>query len=114
MSISFAGNILMVVGGSGAGEANGGSDKAYAISLKSSVAVPSCLESICDFPNYIYAGISAIFDDGLPTVCGGRKHKSGTTYFQECYKFNYTDAWDPVGSKNYFSAISGTKLRHIY
>ena len=97
----------MVVGGASDEKVT---DKAYAISLKSSVAVPSCLESICDFPNYIYSAVSAIFEDGLPTVCGGRKDTSPLTYYKECYKFNYTDAWDPAGTKNYFSAHSGRKF----
>ena len=43
------GNILMIVGGnSGKSE-----DKAYALSLNPSVKIPSCLETICDFPHYV-------------------------------------------------------------
>ena len=96
----------MVVGGASDEKVT---DKAYAISLKSSVAVPSCLEYICDMRNYVYAAISAIFEDRLPTICGGRKN-SPSTYDKECYKFNYSDAWDPVpGGKNYFSALSGVQ-----
>ena len=94
----------MVVGGQ---DQHGQVDKGYAISLKSAVAVPSCLESICDYPNYVYSPISAIFDDGLPTVCGGRKGIPTTEYFSECYKFNYSNAWQAAGTRNYKSVHVG-------
>ena len=105
--ILLVGNILMVVGGMKDDEVN--TDKAYAMSLDPSVSVPSCLMStICDFPHYFRAATSAIFEDGLPAVCGGwHDRASPVTYFKECYKFNYTDGWTYSGSKNYFSAFAG-------
>ena len=109
----LVGNILMIVGGrmtEGTGEKN--SDKVYAKSLDPSVSVPSCLKSTlesptCDFPRYFRAATSAIFKDGLPTVCGGWNEN---VYYKECYKFNYTDGWTYAGSKNFLSAFPGEDL----
>ena len=81
-------------------------DKGYVISLDDSVPVPTCLQSICDFPHYFYAATSGIFDDGLPTICGGRKD-SPYTYYDSCYKFNYTNAWEPAGTMKYPAAYAG-------
>ena len=106
MPFWYAGNILMVVGGS-THNYYSVTDKGFAISLKSSVAVPSCLESICDYPNYVYSPISAIFDDGLPTICGGRKHSSPHEYYSQCFKFNYSNAWEAAGTRNYKSVHVG-------
>ena len=92
--ITFAGNLLMVVGGQSDEKTE---DKGYVISLDDTIPVPSCLQSICDFPHYFHAATSGIFADGLPTVCGGRKN-SPMTYYDSCYKFNYTNAWEPAGS----------------
>ena len=80
-------------------------DKGYIISLNNSVSVPKCLQSICDFPHYVYGATSGIFEDGLPTVCGGR----GTPYeyYDSCYKFNYTNAWEPAGTMKYPAAYAG-------
>ena len=77
-------------------------DKAYALSLDRSVGVPSCLDTICDFPHYVREATAGIFGDGLPTVCGGFDgNNSPATFFNECYKYNFTNAWDFAGSKNY-------------
>ena len=81
-------------------------DKGYALSLNpSSVDVPSCLETICDFPHYIESPSMGIFEDGLPTVCGGRGRNMNTvphTYYNECFKFNFTNnAWEFSGSKHF-------------
>ena len=75
-------------------------DKAYALSLNRKVDVPRCLQSICDFDHYVTYPITAIFDDGLPTVCGGRRwnQPSPTTNFVECFKYNFTNAWSDSGS----------------
>ena len=89
----FSGNLLMVVGGSSDGKVE---DKGYVISLNDSIAVPSCLQSICDFPYYFYGATSGIFKD-LPTICGGRKDNP-SIYSDNCYKFNYTNAWEPAGA----------------
>ena len=125
--ITFAGNLLMVVGGQSDEKTE---DKGYVISLDDTIPVPSCLQSICDFPHYFLAATSGIFGDGLPTVCGGRK-VSPYTYYDSCYKFNYTNAWVPAGSMSsslsyagefqyfinrvlIFSSISFTFIAHSY
>ena len=102
----------MVVGG-GAGNPNPrkSEDKAYALSLNPpSVAIPSCLETICDFPHYVETPSMGIFDDGLPTVCGGRNvNDDPDTYHRECYKFNVTNnGWEYSGSKNIQGVHTGT------
>ena len=101
----------MIVGGQSNNPSQGPSkteDKAYALSLDRSVDVPSCLDRICDYPHYVRGASSAIFEDGLPTVCGGRyENTSPTTYYKECYKYNFTNAWDFTGSKNYAKHTRG-------
>ena len=84
----------MIVGGQSSEKYE---DKAYAFSLSPSVDVPSCLESICDFPNYVRPSSAAVFDDGLPTVCGGVDTNS---MYNQCFKFNFTNAWEYSGSKH--------------
>ena len=102
--IPFVGNILMVVGGHSDERVT---DKTYAMSLDPSVSVPSCLRStICDYPHYFRAATSAIFQDGLPTICGGVNDNTSPN-FTDCYKFNYTDGWTYSGSKNYNSSFAG-------
>ena len=95
----------MVVGG---GSDEKVEDKGYVISLDDSVPVPACLTSICDFPHYVHAATSGIFEDGLPTICGGRKN-SPYTYYKSCYKFNYANNWEPAGSMS-FSASHGGEI----
>ena len=94
----------MIVGGATNDPSRKSEDKAYALSLRpSSVEVPSCLERICDFPHYIECPSMAIFDNGLPTVCGGRRHTgSAYVHYKECYQFNHTEnGWGlPIGSKD--------------
>ena len=97
----------MVVGGRSDQK---GEDKGYVISLDDSVPVPTCLQSICDFPHYFYGATSGIFDDGLPTICGGR-NPSPSTYYDSCYKFNFTNAWEPAGTMKTPSAYAG-ESRH--
>ena len=80
-------------------------DKAYALSLDRSVDVPSCLDRICDFPHYVRGASSAIFEDGLPTVCGGIDENNSA--MKECYKYNFTNAWDYAGTKNFADAAWG-------
>ena len=83
-------------------------DKAYALSLDRSVDVPSCLETICDFPHYVREASAGIFKDGLPTVCGGLDgNNNPATFFIKCYKYNFTNAWDLAGSKNYAKHTRG-------
>ena len=92
----------MIVGGA-ARNPSKSEDKAYALSLNpSSVDIPSCLETICDFPHYVETPSMGIFEDGLPTVCGGRNvNTNPNTYHRECYKFNVTNnGWQYSGSKN--------------
>ena len=92
----------MIVGG----ESSGGveHDSAYALSLDPDVPVPSCLRTICDFPHPTYYPIGAVFEDGLPTICGGENDDS---VYKECYKYNYTtNIW---GNGNTGSVPSGLK-----
>ena len=109
--IVFLGNILMVVGGRKTGTTGAyadeiNTDKTYAFSLDDSVPVPSCLQSlVCDFPRYFRGAVSAIFDDGLPTVCGGQNgDPHEVERYNDCYKFNFTDGWREAGS---FSKLKG-------
>ena len=89
-------------------------DKAYALSLNpSSVDIPSCLETICDFPHYVEGPSMAVFD-GLPTVCGGRNiNTDPDTYHTECYEFNVTEnSWgQPLGHKNIEGVHTGILLQ---
>ena len=105
----------MIVGG--AARPSGGpyrsEDKAYALSLNPSlVAIPSCLETICDFPHYVETPSMGIFEDGLPTVCGGRNiNNDPHVYHRECYKFNVTNnGWEYSGSKNIQGVHTGKGL----
>ena len=89
----------MVVGGRSVDKSE---DKAYALTLNRWVDVPSCLSSICDFPHYFEAATTGMFEDGLPMICGGRNQKTDPfTYYKECYKYNFTNAWEYTGSKNF-------------
>ena len=88
-------------------------DKAYTLSLTpSSADIPSCIETICDFPHYVEMSSFANFD-GLPTVCGGRNTNDGENdYHTECYQFNFTrNSWgdpsEPLGYKNLKGAHTG-------
>ena len=99
----LSGNLLMVVGGQSDQKSE---DKGYVISLDDSVPVPTCLQSICDFPQYVYAPTSGIVDDGLPTICGGR-NQNPLTYYDSCYKFNYTNAWEPAGTIETPASLAG-------
>ena len=93
----------MIVGGAVHEPTRKSEDKAYALSLNpSSVDIPSCLETICDFPHYVETPSMGIFEDGLPTVCGGRNINTNPhIYHRECYKFNVTNnGWEYSGSKN--------------
>ena len=94
----------MVVGGQKEDEY--ASNKGFVISLDDKVPIPSCLQSICDYPHYINAATSGIFADGLPTICGGRTNKPNV-YHDSCYKFNYTNAWQPAGSMSYNLSHAG-------
>ena len=86
-------------------------DKGYGLSLNPRVNVPACLESICDFPHYVSAMSTGIFQDGLPTVCGGSNlDTSPYTPFVDCYKFNFTDAWTYSGSLEYHHATGRNYL----
>ena len=89
----------MIVGGKSYNPAGKSEHKAYALSLDSSSAdIPSCLDSLCDFPHHVHAPLMAIFD-GFPTVCGGRNQNDGENdYYTECYQFNFTrNSWgDPA------------------
>lgn len=74
-------------------------DKGYTLSLDPTLEIPSCVENICDFPYYLSAPGTAIFEDGLPTVCGGVNFKTNPyTYHTECYKFSFANAWSLSGS----------------
>ena len=91
-------------------------DKAYALSLSpSSVDIPSCLETLCDFPHYVECPSMALFD-GMPTVCGGRNANSDPhIYHTECYQFNFTrnnwgDAAEPLGYKNFQGVHTGNSI----
>ena len=95
----------MIVGGktNEGDSANGvwkSTDKAYALSLNRKVNVPRCLQSICDYDHYVTYPTTAIFEDGLPTVCGGTKYNSpnSPTYLRECFKYNFTNAWSKSGT----------------
>ena len=97
----------MIVGGQSNNPSKTG-DKAYALSLDRSVDVPSCLDTICDFPHYVRGAATAIFEDRLPTICGGRDENTDPIkVFKECYKYNFTNAWDYAGTKNYAEVASG-------
>ena len=100
----FAGNILMVVGGHSATD-GGTTDKVYSLSLDPSRDVPPCLRHICDFPHVVDNPTTAIFQDGLPAVCGGWKNLN--RFYKQCYKFNFTDAWIPAGLRNDFAVWKG-------
>ena len=110
-SWAISGNILMIVGGTYYEEREGSrvwksSDKAYALSLDRKVDVPRCLESICDFDHYTAYPTTAIFQDGLPTVCGGTNYgTSPATSFVECFKYNFTNAWAHSGSMEHQHVI---------
>ena len=94
----------MVVGGASDEKLE---DKGYVISLDDNVPVPTCLQSVCDYPNYFYAATAGTFEDGLPTVCGGRNHNTQYTLYDSCYKFNYTNAWEPAGTLSYKASHDG-------
>ena len=94
---------------------DGSTDSAYALSLDPHVPVPSCLRTICDFPHPVQSPAGAVFEDNLPTFCGGaRSYGSGTVY-KECYKYNYTtNLWGdgntgsvPSGLKHYAAGCAG-------
>ena len=90
------------------------SDKAYGMSLNSRVKVPTCLESICDFPHYVYNPTTAIFQDGLPTVCGGSNLNTNPyTNYVECHKYNFTDAWTYSGSMEHHAAYGKSFFNNI-
>ena len=102
----------MIVGGAArpSGAPHKSEDKAYALSLNPSyVDIPSCLETICDYPHYVETPSMATFD-GLPTVCGGRDiNTDPDTYHRECYEFNVTEnSWgQPIGYKNFGNVHTG-------
>ena len=100
------GNILLIVGGQSAEKTE---DKAFALSLHPTVDVPSCLTSICDFPHYVRGPPMAVFDDNLPTVCGGRnQNNSPHTYYNQCFKLNLTNnGWELSGSKDIMRIHTG-------
>ena len=87
------------------------SDKAYAMSLNPTVNVPRCLESMCDYDHYVTHPATAIFQDGLPTVCGGWDSGSNT-FYKDCHKYNFTNAWDDAGSIEQWSTSTWTYSRH--
>ena len=99
-----------MVGGESTGDLE--DDSAYALSLDPDVPVPSCLQTMCDFPHPAHDPIGAVFEDGLPTFCGGEN--DGSVY-KECYKYNYTtNLWGdgntgsvPSGSKHYTAMYTG-------
>ena len=93
----------MIVGGHSS--EGGSSDKAYALNLDPTKDVPTCLRHICDFPHVVDLPTTAIFQDGLPAVCGGWKNND--KFYKSCYKFNYTNAWVPAGSRNDFAVWKG-------
>ena len=100
------GKILLIVGGQSAEKTE---DKAFALSLHPSVEVPSCMTSICDFPHYVRGTSTAVFDDNLPTVCGGR-NESPWTYYNQCFKLNLTNnGWELSGSKDIMRVHTGKK-----
>ena len=93
------------------------SDKAYAISLNPSVEVPRCLQDMCDYEHYVTYPAMAVFQDGLPTVCGGLDYGSGT-HFRNCYKYNFTNSaaigvWDEAGSLPQWNTDSWTYGRNF-
>ena len=92
----------MIVGGGSAVPNRRSEDKSYVLPLDPSIDIPSCLETLCDFPHYIASPTGALFN-GLPTVCGGRDGATNT-YHTECYQFNFTrNSWgdpaEPLGHK---------------
>ena len=97
----------MVVGG----ETDGvkATDKGYVVSLDDNVPIPSCIDSLCDFRHYFYAATSGILEDGLPLVCGGRNLPTPgpSEWYTHCYKFNFTNAWEPAGTMSYKASQSG-------
>ena len=99
----------MIVGGQTAtGTESKTQDKAYALSLDPDVEVPSCLSSICDIPHYAQLPSGAVFEDKLPVICGGRDcNTNPCVYLKECYKFNFSNAWEYTGSKNYGNIHTG-------
>ena len=109
------GNILMVVGGG-----DPAVDSAYALSLDPDVPVPSCLQTICDFPHRAHALVGAVFEDNLPTFCGGSTDWTSNTVHQECYKYNYTtNLWGdgtsgsvPSGSKHFAASHTGMHVKY--
>ena len=84
-------------------------DKGYVISLDDKVPVPSCLEFVSDFRYYFHAASSAVLEDGLPTICGGQNFNDGITmvYHNECYKYNFSNAWIDSGFKNFAVGFAG-------
>ena len=52
------------------------SNDAYALSLREDVPVPACLETIPNYPMPIWSPLAHVFDDGLPTSCGGFTSKT--------------------------------------
>ena len=110
----LSGNLLMVVGGHSDEKIE---DKGYVLSLDDSIPVPACLKSICDFPRYFYAATSGAFADGIPTVCGGCTSGSAYECSDDCYKFNYTNTWEPAGTLTYPAGWAGQSEMfhwHIY
>lgn len=104
---SILGNILLIVGGQSAEKTE---DKAYALSLDPSVEIPSCLRSISSFPYSVYSASTAIFDDGKPTICGGRIEfplNRTKGYYEDCYKLNFTNEWEYSGFKNVLQVHTG-------
>ena len=101
----------MVVGGQS--DDLSSTDKGYVISLDDRVPVPSCLEFVCDFRYYFHAASAAIMEDGLPMICGGQNFNNGgesRVYHNECYKFNFSNAWTDAGLKNYAVGFAGYKV----
>ena len=96
-------------------------DSAYALSLDPDVPVPSCLQTICDFPHRAHALVGAVFEDNLPTFCGGSTYWDSNTVHQECYKYNYTtNLWGDgtsgsvqSGSKHFAASHTGLYVRNI-
>ena len=106
----------MIVGGASQVPTRRSEDKVYALSLNpSSVDIPSCLETLCDFPHYTESPTGAIFN-GLPTVCGGRD--VGTepdTYHTECYQFNFTrNSWGDPAEPLCYKNIKGVHTGKIF
>ena len=103
----------MIVGGGSAVPNRRSEDKSYVLPLDPSIDIPSCLETLCDFPHYIASPTGALFN-GLPTVCGGRDGATNT-YHTECYQFNFTrNSWgdpaEPIGHKNILGVHTGKKI----